>query len=325
MEQQEPITLDDRIKQDLNDLLSKQQIDAAIELSNELFGEKVSEEHSISTKGMPGYYAGERNAQTVMVMLNPGVNAWKNDGKDQYNEEIDKYGINTSSLETFISTYHIRSKTGVEQDLDKEGKIRIDNFDIKQAAFLKDWTDSGVTIPDGFPCNGNEDRDVLRETRVNVLKQKLQLELVPYASQKFSSLGRKKLCYLFPYLETVLDEIFRVDNRKYVIFCSGFFAKLFKEYSNEATKNNQSFRFKIELLEKRPYSDILSNGNVYCTPVRIANIDMDKEKDKDREIVAIIAHTFQSYALPNAYDKMREYGRKCYKVLNKYKQNSSFY
>lgn len=32
MEQQEPITLDDRIKQDLNDLLSKQQIDAAIEL-----------------------------------------------------------------------------------------------------------------------------------------------------------------------------------------------------------------------------------------------------------------------------------------------------
>lgn len=56
---------------------------------------------------MPGYYAGERNAQTVMVMLNPGVNAWKNDGKDQYNEEIDKYGINTSSLETFISTYHI--------------------------------------------------------------------------------------------------------------------------------------------------------------------------------------------------------------------------
>lgn len=52
---------------------------------------------------------------------------------------------------------------------------------------------------------------------------------------------------------------------------------------------------------------------------------MDKDKDKDREIVAIIAHTFQSYALPNAYEKMREYGRKCYKVLNRYKQNSSFY
>lgn len=320
MEQQKPITLDKRINQDLKDLLSKQQIDAAIELSNELFGEKISKEHSISTKGMPGYYVGERNAKTVMVMLNPGVSAEINDTDIYYQTEISKYGFDKSSLEAFINSYHSRCQTGVEQDLDKEGKIRIDNFDIKQAAFLKDWTDSGVTIPDGFPCNGNEDRDVLRETRVNVLKQKLQLELVPYASQKFSSLGRKKLCYLFPYLETVLDEIFRVDNRKYVIFCSGFFAKLFKEYSNEATKNNQSFRFKIELLEKRPYSDILSNGNVYCTPVRIANIDMDKDKDKDREIVAIIAHTFPSYALPNAYDKMREYGLKCFECLNEYQQ-----
>ena len=320
MEQQTPITLDKRIHQDLKDLLTNHQINAAVELSNELFGEKASKEHAISTKGMPGYYAGERNAQTVMVMLNPGVNAEINDTDNYYQTEISKYGFDTSSLEAFINSYHSRCQTGVEQDLDKEGKIRIDNFDIKQAAFLKDWTDSGVTIPDVFPCNGNEDRDVLRETRVNVLKQKLQLELVPYASQKFSSLGRKKLCYLFPYLETILDEIFRVDNRKYVIFCSGFFARLFKAYSNEATKNNQSFRFKIELLEKRPYPDILSNGNVYCTPVRIANIDMDKDKDKDREIVAIIAHTFPSYALPNAYDKMREYGHKCFECLNEYQQ-----
>ena len=333
MEQQTPITLDERINQDLAELyniLHKSvplkaikgvgSISAAVELSEKLYsGDKHEDDdaYELSTLGLPGYYAGERNAKTVMVMLNPGVRAEINDTDIT---EISKYGFDTSSLEAFINSYHSRCQTGVEQDLDKEGKIRIDNFDIKQAAFLKDWTDSGVTIPDVFPCNGNEDRDVLRETRVNVLKQKLQLELVPYASQKFSSLGRKKLCYLFPYLETVLDEIFRVDNRKYVIFCSGFFARLFKAYSNEATKNNQSFRFKIELLEKRPYPDILSNGNVYCTPVRIANIDMDKDKDKDREIVAIIAHTFPSYALPNAYDKMREYGHKCFECLNEYQQ-----
>ena len=330
MKQQETINLDDRIKQDLTVLYRILQtlaqlkdikkevpgISAAVKLSKDLYsGDKHKDDddsYALSTIGLPGYYAGERNAKTVMVMLNPGVKAEKKD--NTIIEESRKLGIDKSSLEAFINSYHSRCQTGVEQDLDKEGKIRIDNFDIKQAAFLKDWTDSGVPIPDGFPCNGNEDRDVLRETRVNVLKQKLQLELVPYASQKFSSLGREKLCYLFPYLETVLDEIFRIDDRKYVIFCSRFFARLFKAYSNEATKNNQSFRFKIKLLKKRPYPDILSNGNVYCTPVRIAKID------KDQEIVAIIAHTFPSYALPNAYDKMRKYGRKCFECLNEYQQ-----
>lgn len=292
-------TLDERIKQDLKDLFDSKPIKAAHDLSNELFGEAASKEYAISTEGMPGYYTGNLNAKTVMVMLNPGVKAEKNDENGKCKVDIDKDGIHTSSLETFICTYHAKCQTGVEQDLDKDGKIRIDNFDIKQAAFLKDWEDSGVTIHANFPCDVKEARDVHREVRVNVLEQKLQLELIPYASQKFSSLGRKKLCYLFPYLETVLDEIFRVDDRKYVIFCSKFFERLLKSYSKELDRD-----FQITLLEKKSKLGILNNGNVYCTRVKIVY--------QCRELIAIIAHTFPNQSLPNAYDKMRQYGKFCY-------------
>ena len=164
---------------------------------------------------------------------------------------------------------------------------------------MKDWLDSGVTIHTDFPCDVKEDRDLLRKVRFNVLEQKLQLELIPYASQKFSSLGSKKLSYLFPYLETALDEIFRVTDRKYVVFCSRFFERLFKAYSNEQNKD-----FQITLLEKKSKSGILSNGNVYCTTVKIVH--------QSKELIAIIAHTFPNQSLPNAYDKMRQYGKFCY-------------
>lgn len=299
MEKKKLKTLDKRIKQDLNDLFDGKPIKVANELSKELFGEAALDEFAISTKGLPGYYTGDRNAKTVMVMLNPGVSAKKNDDEGTYEAEIRKYGFDKSSLEAFINSYHSRCQTGVEQDLDKEGKIRIDNFDIKQAAFLKDWPDSGVMIHADFPCDVKEGRDIHREVRVNVLEQKLQLELVPYASQKFRSLGRQKLCYLFPYLETVLDEIFRVNDRKYVVFCSRFFERLFKAYSNEQNKD-----FQITLLEKKSKSGILNNGKVYCTTVKIVH--------QGKELIAIIAHTFPNQSLPNAYDKMREYGKFCY-------------
>lgn len=297
MEKKKLKTLDERIRQDLQDLLTKREIDAAVELSNELFDEVAPQKHAISAHGMPGYYAGDRNAKTIMVMLNPGANSEKKD--DNCNEALRKYGIDKSSLETFIDSYHLHCQSGVEKDLDKDGKIRIDNFDIKQAAFLKDWVDSGVSIHTDFPCDVKEARELHRGVRVNVLEQKLQLELIPYASQKFRSISTKKLRHLFPYLETALDEIFRVDNRKYVIFCSKFFERLLKAYSNEQNKD-----FQITLLEKKSKSGILSNGNVYCSTVKIVY--------QGKELIAIIAHTFPNQSLPNAYEQMRQYGKFCY-------------
>lgn len=44
------------------------------------------------------------------------------------------------------------------------------------------------------------------------------------------------------------------------------------------------------------------------------------DMDKDREIVVINAHTFSNQSLTNAYDKMREYGLKCFECLNAYQQ-----
>lgn len=102
MKQQEPINLDDRIKQDLTELYRILQtlaqlkdikkevpgISAAVKLSKDLYsGDKHKDDddsYALSTIGLPGYYAGERNAKTVMVMLNPGVKAEKKDNTTRW-------------------------------------------------------------------------------------------------------------------------------------------------------------------------------------------------------------------------------------------------
>lgn len=45
----------------------------------------------------------------------------------------------------------------------------------------------------------------------------------------------------------------------------------------------------------------------YCTPITIRQID-----DNGNQQNAIIAHTFPNQSLPNAYEKMEEYGRFCF-------------
>ena len=93
---------------------------------------------AISTHGLPGFFAGDRDAKTVMLMLNPGQDvALANNPITTYDRI--KKGINIDSLKDFISTFIDNSiRYG---DIDKD---RGDNFDLKQAAFLKHWDDCGV-------------------------------------------------------------------------------------------------------------------------------------------------------------------------------------
>ena len=55
------------------------------------------------------------------------------------------------------------------------------------------------------------------EEKGKVLLGKRQLELVPYASRSFSAINKKKISEIFPYVETLLHEIFTYD-REFVIF-----------------------------------------------------------------------------------------------------------
>ena len=72
------LTLDQRIVKDLNELNTMGEIQDAKKLDG-LIKAKVGQT-SFATKALPGYYAGNRDAKTVMVMLNPGVDVDKANG-----------------------------------------------------------------------------------------------------------------------------------------------------------------------------------------------------------------------------------------------------
>ena len=320
--QNSTITLDDRIRKDLEDLYNSGilkfieqfkncKIKEAEELSMNLFGTP----NEISTHGLPGYYAGKRDAKTVMVMLNPGVDSTSHDNPFVTEETLKKQGIMTGTIDDFFNSYKDGSKN--YGDIDKD---RIDNFDIKQAAFLKAWdeSESGVVIPKDFPDKIRDlpqktKESLLKRVKQNVLMQKLQLDLIPYASREFKKVEKEKMHFLFPYIDSLFGEIFSCE-RKYVMFCSDFFDTLFRMYSDD-----KEYTGSIEFGDKKDMvlfqKDNKKDRKAYCTPIKIT---YNKGKAMT-SIHAVIAHTFPNKALPNAYDKMQEYGKFCFEEYNKYK------
>ncbi|SEN23625.1 hypothetical protein SAMN04487902_10964 [Prevotella sp. ne3005] len=303
----------------------------------ELFKTKTETEAEevISTHGLPGFFAGKRDADTVMLMLNPGQDvALANNPMITYErimrgKKIGK-GININSLDDFISTYRESSIYYGEIDED-----RADNFDLKQAAFLKHWKDCGVDLAGFLDDNykklvdnyknykklGKADKEEIekikeeidkinKEAKKNVLMEKLSMDLIPYASRKFDGIDPDQIPLLFPYLETLFDEIFKTK-RKYVIFCSDFYKNLFKQYNGkgkwiiEGVDNDDNKKSTNTVFDQKAGK---KERLAYCTPIII------RQKDNGNQQNAIIAHTFPNQSLPNAYEKMEEYGRFCFKV-----------
>jgi hypothetical protein len=321
----------------------KFKLSGAVELT-ELFKTKkeaeVKTEDVISTHGLPGFFAGDRDADTVMLMLNPGQDVALANNPMITFERIERgkkigKGININSREDFISTY--------KEDSINYGKIdedRPDNFDLKQAAFLKHWKDCGVDFA-GFLDDDyknykklvddyknykklrtadkeeidkkkkeiekiKEEIDKInKKAKRNVLMKKLQLDLIPYASRKFEGIYSEQMQLLFPYLETLFHEIFRTK-RKYVIFCSAFYNNLFKQYNKYSKRENRKWEIKELVDEPIPSDEVFENKSAFCTPITIRQIDNGKQQN------AIIAHTFPNQSLPNAYERMEEYGRFCF-------------
>ena len=99
------MTLDQRIEKDLSDLYNYgEMIDSHI-LSRHIF--HVND--SFSAYGIPQHFVGDRNAKTVMVMLNPGTDVGKANNVIQNYDLINKLGINTTNLKSFIDTYKVKN------------------------------------------------------------------------------------------------------------------------------------------------------------------------------------------------------------------------
>ena len=279
--------LDDRLYQDIAGLQSNNEISAAIELSAIIKPQDAeSESHKFSTRGVPHYYYGKREKNTIVVNLNPGKAAKISDKEfENAPEEYKRQPINL-----FIENYHKEQRTYV---LKVENA---DSFDVKQAAFLTPWEDNGIDLPQNPDWNDKKTRNIAAK---RVIDNKLQLELVPYASAKFDFSSR---CVelLFPYVDTILDEIF-AQERKYIIFASSKFEHIFKHY-NKVHPNTFDFSRPI----KQSDSTLKEGGSLYGQ-CRVIFINYNGETRP-----ALIAHTFPSQALGRAYKLMQKYGKFCF-------------
>ena len=287
------MTLDNRIKKDLSELYNGGETPGIIQGALDLDGliQAKQGQTSFATKALPGYYTGKRDAKTVMVMLNPGMDV------DEANNNL-KCDICKRSMKDAkdVAAYHKWCANYGHID-----KFRFDNFDVKQAFFLHKWPNTDITFPANLCANPKSNIQILLDAKEAVLTQKLQLELIPYASSSFSSFDKNKIDLVFPFVETLFDEIFSHE-RNYVIFCSKKFETIFKEYE-------KTYPGTIKI--SKPIFQVINGSSINgsCTKICI--------HFNNKSLNAIIANTFPNQALPNAYDKMEDYGAFCYSVYNK--------
>lgn len=278
------LKLDQRIAKDLNELNTIGEIQDAKNLDGLI--EAKSGQTSFATKALPGYYAGNRNAKTVMVMLNPGVDV--NVANNNLKCDICKRSMKDAGD---IENYH---KWCINYG--HEDKERKDNFDLKQAFFLNKWKDTDILLPKDL-CADSDDQIKLDAKEI-VLTQKLQMDLIPYASSRFSAFNKSKLDLIVPFVETLFDEIFLREDR-YVIFCARLFEDVFNKYNEVHPDSVKMIKIQNKWIPVRGKS-----APGHCIGLII--------KHNGKKMKALIANTFPRQDLPNAYDLMESYGEFCY-------------
>lgn len=283
--------MEKNIKNDLQSIYDNNFIEEAKELNSALSKEIIYFHDNMQ----PMYFNGKQDAKTVMIMLNPGNS---DNPKSPYNFFCDK-----SKYKSFEEFYNDHLNALVNYGtIDFE---RLDNFDLKQAAFLHNFKNLDFEIPKEFWNNDN----LRKIAKRNVLMDKLQLEFIPYASRNFkglldnSKLANQNIIHLKKYIYRVLDTILE-HPRDNVFFCSKQFYNLFS-----VCKELEDFNAKIEMGSIKEFKDVEGRLTLHFSKVTIHY--------KNNIINAGIAHSFASQALPNAYKKMMRYGEFCYNEMKK--------
>ena len=280
------------IEKDLKDLFDADEISEAKKMN-------VKPNAVFAVKREPMYFTGKFDAKTVFVMLNPG-----NDTGENYSFKK-KCKSNYSDYDHYFNDYMERHILWGEKD---DG--RMDNFDLKQAAFLFDFKQSGIDLPD---FSSTSEINIKLKAKRNVLMEKLQLELVPYCSREFKGVldtlkqAKENLEIFIPHIERLLDAIVSYE-RKYVVFGSRQFEYLLKAYK-EKTQNT-----KIEFIVE----DYFAKVDDLAKEVSFSIV---KITHRNKTFHAIIANTFPRRDLPNAYRQMRDYGELCWEGILKHINN----
>ena len=293
--------LETRMKIDLGELLYCGQITNAL---------AVEKEFGVSSRAIPGYYAGDRDAKTVIVMLNPGNDAQK----AVYDSMPELTLFRYLGLEAFFQKKKAESRNAGYS----LGSI-LDYFDLKTAAFLSAWYNSGIVFPDGFITSKQyapitDDKNIRIEANRNCLNQKLQLELLPYPSSEFTGIKKGNVNLLVPFVETLLEEIFSVE-RKYIIFAGNGFETIFN-FANFNQMIKVGYSCSTKLMK------IGNNGKLEETKTEFRCTLITLKYGNNKPIIAIIANTFPNQALSRALGLMYQYGKFCYETFFNYKQQN---
>jgi hypothetical protein len=270
---------------DLESLYNKGYVEEARILNQKLGGESKT----FYELADPMYFVGDTNAPTVFVMLNPGAKKDKFELRKEDYKDVDDF---------FARSYDRYKNYGKTSELD--------NFDLKQAAFLYSFKESGIDIPNFIDAD-KKDITLRRQAKENVLLQKLQLELIPYASMRFDLAKTKKLTeqnfeHIHKHLVRVLDAIIEVP-RRCVLFGSYQFQHIFLAAEKRG-------HIKIELGNHKSFK--ILEPEVLKKKVNFNTVNIEY---KGMTIKAGIVHSFPRHDLPNAFVKMRKYGELCYQTM----------
>ena len=275
------------IERDIKSLWNKDLIEEANQLNSKLNG--IYFENNV----FPMYFNGNLKSNTVLIMLNPGFEdrtfSFFKSVKKQYKKSLEDY------LKDYI--HSIPFKASEEDEFN-----RIDNFDTKQAAFLYHFDNKGFDLP----LNFWKTKENLKIAKRDQMLNKLQLEFIPYCSKTFKGLfdtekkAKQNYKFIEKYLLRLLDTI-QSYPRENILFCSKQFYFLL-----QAAVETPLFKDKIVFEETK--SLLIGNLNLRFNKISILY--------NNKTIKAGIAHSFASQALPNAYEKMAEYGKFCYENLH---------
>lgn len=243
--------LKDEIEKQLTQLLKGEELSEVVALNKVIKSKYKNEEdyskYKLNTTALPMYFTGDLKSDIVFVELNPG--------KGLLDTTITPHGIEMSNFELnnkiFINSYEDCTdfyknfgKYKIEHQINKNQRIK--GFDLKQLNFFKGFSAFDLENKDSFDYN-----DML-----NVRQNKLQLEIVPFMSDKFDFKNFNKE-YLHSRLSSVISLI-NLHQRKAVFVCGSekeipkiFEGVKMKKYKIDGYKNNVSIGLKY--INNTPY------------------------------------------------------------------------
>jgi hypothetical protein len=250
------VRLLDEARVDVDELLASGAVSKATKLSD-------ATGLPFETSQFPMYFTGDFKAPLVLVHLNPKASKQMDDpgykSFDDYFEGCRRFGyLHWVENPKYYSP-----------------------FDLKQVRFLKPFK-----VIDFLPAS---DPRAARTNPARVIDNKLQLELLPYASPTFTSKDFS-IAYLAEHFERVLGVI-AAFKREYVIFCGAVFDDLLEESGREVRRIDHHFRVKTKKGESK---------NEY----RFSNVTV---KYSDGTINAGVARSFAIPGIP-----MPAYGAMCH-------------